>query len=215
MFPKKQRIVKKKEIEKALKTPFRTGFDFGQILLFPRKNTGVSKNKLEKNLQIKLIQKNQSLNSQVLLFQKNEKLNNLQNNSAQNLDLKNTQLSLENKLENQKFEIKKIKIKEENKLKSKEKQEENIKNIKDFHKFRVLCIISKKIHKKANQRNKIRRRFITIFQQLDSQNRLPSNLDLTIIIRTKDILTAKFQDYQKIVPTVSRFYQKLRFQNKI
>ena len=166
MFPKKQRIVKKKEIEKALKTPFRTGFDFGQILLFSRKN----------------INKSQEINKISKSYQQNSAKN-------ANLSEENSPTQLVNNLE-------------------------NIQSQKN-NKFRVICIVSKKIHKKANQRNKIRRRFLAIFKELDSQNRLPPGLDLAIIIRTKDILTAKFSDFQKIVPSVSQFYQKLRFQNKI
>lgn len=196
MFPKKQRIVKKKEIEKVLKTPFRTGFDFGQILLLPRKNVQNNPQTLQKNNSIEV---------------KSDKIKEAKNN-LQNLDSKPSLQDL--KLSKNSFE-KNCQIKIEKAKIGKVKSQEKAKTIPVCTKFRVLCIVSKKIHKKANQRNKIRRRFIAIFQDLDFQNRLPPNLDLTIIIRTKEILTAKFEDYQKIVPKVAQFYKKLKFQNKI
>lgn len=236
MFPKKQRIVKKKEIEKALKTPFRTGFNFGQILLFPRKKM-IDKLAGSTKLQTKIVQKNQNSNqnTQTSNTNKPESLQNLGENLVTiNLeDRKQIQnikiLDKDDKNYNNLLDIiqpKQSKLTQEKIEKEKRNQqnkrkiintnsENNSKNIKICNQFRVLCIVSKKIHKKANQRNKIRRRFIAIFQELSSQNRLPPNLDLAIIIRTKDILTAKFEDYQKIVPAVSTFWQKLRLQNKI
>jgi ribonuclease P protein component len=124
LFPKSERIVKTKQIQKALKAPFRGSCLFGQILLSHRQDN------------------------------KNE--------------------------------------------------------LNQFHGFRVMCIVSKKIHKKANQRNKIRRRLLAIFADLKTKKRLPPNIDCVIIVRNKDILTATFVEYQaNIIPAVSNLYQKM------
>ena len=82
--------------------------------------------------------------------------------------------------------------------------------LNQFQGFRVVCIVSKKIHKKANQRNKIRRRLLAIFADLKTKKRLPPNIDCVIIVRNKDILTATFVEYQaNIIPAVSDLYQKM------
>ena len=211
MFPKSERIVKAKEIQKSLKAQFRGSCIFGQILLSQRSNSQVKnlvKNPQEtktqansKNLIKRLVQNK----IQTLDFQNQEK-------SGQ-ICQKSNSLNIESQL---KTELKTENIISKNILNYQNKEIVKIPKTVDFAGFRLLCVVPKKIHKKANQRNKIRRRVLAIFLSLKSQKRLPPNLDCVIIIRSKDILTATFEDYQKIfVSEVANLYQKILKKNSL
>ena len=58
--------------------------------------------------------------------------------------------------------------------------------------FQVLIIVSKKIHKKANRRNKIRHRLSAILEDLKYKERLPSNIACIVQVKNKEILTVGF-----------------------
>jgi ribonuclease P protein component len=54
--------------------------------------------------------------------------------------------------------------------------------------FSLVVIISKKVYKRANKRNRVRRKIHAVFEYLHSQNRLPPSIQCVIIVQNKDIL---------------------------
>jgi ribonuclease P protein component len=54
--------------------------------------------------------------------------------------------------------------------------------------FKLLVIISKKVSKRAVQRNRMRRRIAAIFQSLKQKQRLPAYLACVIQVTHKDLL---------------------------
>jgi len=239
LFPKSERIVKTKEIQRAIKAPFRGSCAFGQILLsdrftsfsekkFPKRIPKLSHQKSSQIIKVqnltekKILEKsNYSKNQTEIQDQTKDQKNDNDVNQEINREIKKNNLKLEPKLE-EKPNLANIVFEKKlsNDLNSKENQKYLPKNLdkidqKKFEGFRVLCVVSKKIHKKANQRNKIRRRILAIFADLKNKKRLPPSLDCVIIIRSKDILTAKFEDCQKsFVPEIANLYQKMIRKNK-
>jgi len=71
-------------------------------------------------------------------------------------------------------------------------------------KFRLLVVVSKKIAKKANKRNFLKRRIVYLFEKLKHSNKLPDNLDLMIIIKNKEVLDLQFA---KIVDDILPLYK--------
>lgn len=71
-------------------------------------------------------------------------------------------------------------------------------------KFRLLVVISKKIAKKANKRNLIKRRIIYIFEKLNSNLKLPNDLDLMITAKNSGVLKLTFE---KIVDDILPLYK--------
>jgi ribonuclease P protein component len=65
--------------------------------------------------------------------------------------------------------------------------------------FKILVIISKKISKRANIRNKIRRRILAIFDQHKFENKLPSNIWLAIQITNPTIIQLTYSELQQII----------------
>lgn len=70
--------------------------------------------------------------------------------------------------------------------------------------FRLLVVVSKKIAKKANKRNFIKRRLIYIFEKLNSNKKLISSLDIMITVKNKDALKLTFV---KIVDDILPLYK--------
>jgi ribonuclease P protein component len=54
--------------------------------------------------------------------------------------------------------------------------------------FSLVVIISKKVYKRANKRNRVRRKIHAVFEYLHYQNRLPPSIQCVIIVQNKDIL---------------------------
>jgi ribonuclease P protein component len=76
--------------------------------------------------------------------------------------------------------------------------------------FRCLVIVSKKIYKKSNKRNRIRRKIMALFEELNSQKRLPPYTKCAIRITHKHILhLTKDQLTSEILPTVNKLFIKL------
>jgi ribonuclease P protein component len=59
--------------------------------------------------------------------------------------------------------------------------------------FQLLIIVSKKIHKRAYVRNKIRRRLQALFETMRYHDRLSRNVALIILIKDKKILQENIQ----------------------
>ena len=74
----------------------------------------------------------------------------------------------------------------------------------ELNTFRLLVVVSKKIAKKANQRNLIKRRIIYIFEKLKSNDKLVSSLDMMIIAKNKEVLKLPFV---KIVDDILPLYK--------
>jgi ribonuclease P protein component len=72
-------------------------------------------------------------------------------------------------------------------------------------KFRSLVVVSKKISKRAVKRNRIRRIFNSFFVKLQGDGRLPSGIDVMILIKNKDILVEKVWDFyfEKVVEIIT------------
>jgi ribonuclease P protein component len=75
--------------------------------------------------------------------------------------------------------------------------------------FQLVVIISKKIYKRSNKRNRIRRKVMALFEELQVQHRLPPYTMCAIRITNKDILhLTKPQLQVEIVPTVQKLFLK-------
>jgi ribonuclease P protein component len=59
------------------------------------------------------------------------------------------------------------------------------------NKFRILITISKKVAKKANLRNKMRRKISSFFEKWFKEKSLPAGLDLMLTVK-KDLTKANF-----------------------
>lgn len=81
--------------------------------------------------------------------------------------------------------------------------------------FQLLVVVSKKIYKKANKRNRIKRKIHAIFSDLKNNSRLPTNLACIIQIKNKDIIFQVEDNIRKdILPAISSTYQKIVNFNK-
>lgn len=75
--------------------------------------------------------------------------------------------------------------------------------------FQLLVVISKKVLKKANRRNRLRRKIQAIFEVLKSSNRLPLGIGCIIQVKSELGLKLKSEDLkQAILPKVTELYQK-------
>ena len=82
--------------------------------------------------------------------------------------------------------------------------------------FQLLVVVSKKIYKKANKRNRIRRKIESIFESLKFENRLPPRSACIIQVKNKDILFHNQEEIkQDIIPEVSGLYTKSNTYKKI
>jgi ribonuclease P protein component len=85
----------------------------------------------------------------------------------------------------------------------------------DLPTFRIVIIISKKIFKRANKRNRIRRKVIALFEQLKYNDRLPPFTSCVIQIQNKNIITKTIDELQsEIIPEMSTLYTKMLKQNQ-
>ena len=76
--------------------------------------------------------------------------------------------------------------------------------------FRLLVVISKKVYKKANKRNRCKRKVYAMYESLKSNNRLPKNIDCIVQIQNKNLLNLKQDDLlDAVVKPVSQLYKKL------
>jgi ribonuclease P protein component len=76
--------------------------------------------------------------------------------------------------------------------------------------FRCMVIVSKKIYKKSNKRNRIRRKIMALFEDLNSQKRLPPYTKCAIRITSKEILHLTKEELNgEILPYVNKLFIKL------
>jgi ribonuclease P protein component len=76
--------------------------------------------------------------------------------------------------------------------------------------FKLLVIISKKIYKKANKRNRCKRKIYAIFESLHYTHRLPPATSCIIQITNKEILNSTLEQIREdILPQISQLYKKL------
>jgi ribonuclease P protein component len=80
----------------------------------------------------------------------------------------------------------------------------------DQKQFKLLVIISKKISKRANIRNKIRRRIQAIFEKYQSQNILNSQFSIAIQITNPEIISLTFLELENIINKSSKTAMKLQ-----
>lgn len=78
--------------------------------------------------------------------------------------------------------------------------------------FRLLVIVSKKIYKKANKRQRLKRRIQGLFENLLRQHRLPPKTACVIQVQSKELLHKKPADLEaEIVPLVGELFRKSAF----
>ncbi len=75
--------------------------------------------------------------------------------------------------------------------------------------FQLLVVVSKKIYKKANKRNRIRRKIESIFEDLKFQNRLPPRSACIVQVKNKEILFQSQEEIKEdVIPEISKLYSK-------
>jgi ribonuclease P protein component len=80
----------------------------------------------------------------------------------------------------------------------------------DSENFQLLVVVSKKIFKKANRRNLLRRRIISIFQHLKSTEQLPKSISVIVQVRSKDLISLDYNELKShILDVTFNLYQKL------
>ena len=81
--------------------------------------------------------------------------------------------------------------------------------------FQLLVVVGKKVFKKANKRNRIKRKIYGIFDQLMKFNRLPNTISCIIQVNNKDILLQTEPDLKiHLTNSLSSLYLKLQPQPK-
>lgn len=80
----------------------------------------------------------------------------------------------------------------------------------DDSNFKLLVVISKKVLRRANKRNRLRRKVQSIFSKLDYQKRLPNNLNCIIQVKDAKLLELNLTEIEnQILPAVRYLFQKL------
>lgn len=81
-----------------------------------------------------------------------------------------------------------------------------------LNKFRLLVTVSKKVSKKANQRNRIRRKINHYFETWFKQKTLPNNLDMMIVVKKNILQTLdNFSGLEEILKTKTvELFEKLK-----
>ncbi|MEM1311929.1 MAG: ribonuclease P protein component [Patescibacteria group bacterium] len=75
--------------------------------------------------------------------------------------------------------------------------------------FQLLVVVSKKIYKKANKRNRIKRKIESVFEKLKFEGRLPAGIACIVQVRDKQILLqSPIQINKSIMPSISKLYNK-------
>jgi len=78
-----------------------------------------------------------------------------------------------------------------------------------FNRFRLLVVVGKKIYKKANKRNLVRRRIHSIFEDLYAKNQLPPSTNLIIHVKSKQVIDLDYiQLKNNILSKTNKLYQK-------
>jgi ribonuclease P protein component len=76
--------------------------------------------------------------------------------------------------------------------------------------FKSLVVVSKKIYKKANKRNRIRRRIYGLFDELKHSGRLPPRIATILLIQNKDIISLSSEEMKtQILNPLSSLYAKM------
>jgi ribonuclease P protein component len=79
--------------------------------------------------------------------------------------------------------------------------------VSDEQQFKLLVVVSKKVHKKANLRNRVRRRISAIFEKLNNSNRLPKNVSAIIQIKSPLLLLLSHDLlHEQVTSEVSKLY---------
>jgi ribonuclease P protein component len=76
--------------------------------------------------------------------------------------------------------------------------------------FKLLIVVSSKINKKANKRNRIKRKINAIFEKMNRERKLPSNVNCIIQVTSKEIL---FLNQEKIKKDIIENLQDLYFKS--
>ncbi len=75
--------------------------------------------------------------------------------------------------------------------------------------FKLLVIVPKKSIKKANKRNLVKRRIVSIFEELQHKNQLPIGVNLIIHIKSSEIIDLDYIVLKdNILSSVINLYQK-------
>ena len=80
----------------------------------------------------------------------------------------------------------------------------------DLPNFRIVVIISKKIFKRANKRNRIRRKINGVFEELKYNDRLPPFMSCVIQVQNKNIITQTNSLLKvELLPQLGSLFSKL------
>jgi ribonuclease P protein component len=83
-------------------------------------------------------------------------------------------------------------------------------------KFKLLVVVGKKLYKKANKRNRIRRKVVALFETLYSESRLPPYINCIIMVQHKDILYQTKKDLEmEILPKIKQLYLQMNSKPKV
>ncbi len=73
--------------------------------------------------------------------------------------------------------------------------------------FELLIVVSKKVFKKANLRNRIKRKISAVFIDLHTKKRLPSNISTIIQIKSPKLILLSTEELKKVlIEEVSKLY---------
>ncbi len=76
--------------------------------------------------------------------------------------------------------------------------------------FKLLVVISKKVLRRSNRRNRLRRKIHAIFSNLQFQDRLPNSLNCVIQVKDPKFLKLDLTEMEnQILPTVRKLFQNL------
>lgn len=83
-------------------------------------------------------------------------------------------------------------------------------------KFGLLIIVPKKVYKKANKRNRVRRRISGIFESLKFQGKLPNNFLCVVNVKNKDIINQKKEVLEAdVLSNLAELYFKAHRQKEV
>lgn len=76
--------------------------------------------------------------------------------------------------------------------------------------FKLLVVVSKKVHKRAHERNRIKRKVHQIFADLHRQGKLPPMTSVVVQATSKNIIErSQSQLRDELIPQVSKIYKKM------
>ncbi len=83
------------------------------------------------------------------------------------------------------------------------------------HDFKLLVVISKKVLRRANKRNRLRRKVHSIFSKLNFQDRLPNNLSCILQVKSPKLLQLGLTEIEnEVLPSVRKLFQNLANKTK-